>query len=188
MSGHRDVDVPEPLRHRIGTLLADFEEYVRAVRPDVVLERVEKPEGNHVTPWWLYATLNNTKKSRVVFGETTYAAVNSVPHMWARGKADYINVAVGLLVGFIEWAVENSETTELLPTDLPTEEIPRRPPKHYLKAAFDGTAYGSEYLVAEEGALIYPLSMADEQGWVEGILSGTGRRGWYPFEWVRVEM
>lgn len=64
---------------------------------------------------------------------------------------------------------------------------PQPPPKHYMTATFDGTSYGSECLVASEGALILPLSSKDEHGWMFGILHSSGQRGWYPLEWVHVE-
>ena len=74
--------------------------------------------GGHITDWWIYVDLSpTTTKSRVVFGETTCKAryqdkgklqhayeisalkpfvlssgkaVNSTPHMWARGKTRWL--------------------------------------------------------------------------------------------------
>ncbi len=90
MNGHLDVDLPNCLRHRLGSLLACLERYLEG--RVVQLRRVEKEPGGHATPWWIYAQLSPAAKSSsvVVFGETDHAEVNAVPHLWVRGKEKWI--------------------------------------------------------------------------------------------------
>lgn len=83
---HFDVNVPPLLQGRVGQLLWAFGDFL-AERGMATTAR-GKPTGGHVTPWWLYLSLNAAapRRSRIQFGETTFTRVNNVPHMWVRGK------------------------------------------------------------------------------------------------------
>jgi len=101
MNGQRDVDVPRCLRHRLGSLLACFEKHLEG---RVVEQwREDKEPGGHVTSWWIYAQLSpvTVSSSVVVFGETEFAEVNAVPHLWIRGKDKWIGDGFKLLHDFI---------------------------------------------------------------------------------------
>ena len=57
-----------------------------------------------MTPWWIYATLSDLAPSTsvVVFGETAHAEVNPVPHLWIRGKKQWIDEGFSLLRAFMK--------------------------------------------------------------------------------------
>ena len=107
-TGHRDVDLPSATLHRAGSFLADFQEWLTAL--GYTTWTVDKEPGNHLTNFWLYATIQNTSpaKSRVQFGATQFAKVNPRIHAYARAKGDYLTTAVGLLQKFIDqvWTFE----------------------------------------------------------------------------------
>ena len=176
MNGQRDVDVPGCLRHRLGSLLARLETYLRS---RVVKQwRVDKEPGGHVTPWWIYAQLSPAAESSsvVVFGETDHAAVNAAPHLWTRGKENWIGCAYDLLREFV--------SAERRAAEPPPPPQPPLPPGTYrARADFNGFQYGPGYLVLREGGLVLPREApagADPGGWAYGRCVATGALGWYP--------
>lgn len=194
MASHIDVNIPSGMH--VGFMLEKVKEL--AMVKGLTFKTVEKPPGNHVTPWWLYVTFCDarSKQSTVQIGETVYAKVNKTPHLWVRGKAGWIELGRDLLLETIGAQEEQPSQPpkpspepvkeHLLPPKSTSPQTPRRPPMHRLRAAFNGTLYGPGYLVADADALILPLSSKDDQGWVFGILNSSGERGWYPLEWVHV--
>ena len=104
MDGHADVDVPVALQGRLGSLLSMLEIYLTRAHAAWPLKRRHKPPGGHVTPWWLYATVDTScpKKSRLQFGETDHAEVNPVPHLWVRGTRDFLHLGQKILIDFLD--------------------------------------------------------------------------------------
>ena len=167
---HVDVDVPLALRQRMGSLLADFDEYMR--RRGKLGTRVPKRDGgNHVTAWWLHVPLHAAAptKSRVVYGETLFDAVNPVPHRWMEAKGPFRQEAVFLLREFIQERVREEAAAPASP-----------PPALTAIADFDGREWGDEYLSFRRGGAILPLPRcgADAAGWAYSLHLHTA--GWYP--------
>lgn len=65
--------------------------------------QVQKQPGGHLTHWWLYVRLSALAptSSVVSFGCTDYAEVNPVPHLYCRGKRDYLSAGYQLLQQFL---------------------------------------------------------------------------------------
>ena len=100
--GYVSVDLPPSLQSGMGGYLADLQRFIAAAYPLARMERREKPVGGHVTPWWLYVEFGARApaKSRVQFGETTFARVNRTPHLWARAKGKFLQLGLDLLRDF----------------------------------------------------------------------------------------
>ena len=83
MASYASVDIPIAIRNQMGGLLEKFELWVA----DKVVKKKTKVKspGNHLTAWWLHVWLGDTKKTRLIFGETDYEAVNPIPHLWVEG-------------------------------------------------------------------------------------------------------
>ena len=138
----------------VGGLLEHFR--ARLERSGYSLEVREKPAGNHVTPWWIYLTLDSAKprQSTVVFGETTFARVNPRPHLWVRGKAHWIRLGEHLLQDFMA-------SMRLVHTAFNEDE-----------------AWGREFLEIGESQLVQILQPATPEGWALGYTCGF--EGWFP--------
>ena len=197
-NGQRDVDVPSTQRHRLGSLLADFESWLRRLQPEVlVVGRQEKEEGGHVTGWNLIAVgrVEAPAKSRLLFGETIHAAVNPVPHLWVRGKQQWLGFGQSLLSQWVAngcpavtalspmpLSAHPAEPT-LRPSSSPMPLPPGPPPLSPLRvvADFNGEDYGEDYLVLYEGFHVLQRRAPEPcQGWAYGICFDTGKTGWYP--------
>ena len=111
-----------------------------------VLWRVQKEPGGHLTGWWLYVRLTNQAPtaSVVCFGCTDYAAVNSVPHLYVRGKTakrDYLTMGHHLLKKFLAgW----------LFSIFPVPSYPRSPSPSIHRSSLKNSSPG---LIAPGGAL-----------------------------------
>ena len=185
LAQHTDVDIPLALLSRCGSLLNEFDIYLR--RKCYQTRREQKADGNHLTPWWLYVRLCDKAPSRseAQFGETSFAKVNAVPHMWSRAKRDYRGIAHQLLRGFIEQLA--AKATCLATSRMPPLPPPpcRNVPKTIAVASFDGREYGDDYLVLSKGDIVLPLRApegVDPEGWAYGFFDGIS--GWYPPSFV----
>ena len=112
-SGHQDVDLPRSTWHRAANFLAEFDTWARAL--GIGTWTVHKPPGNHLTDFWVYARMDSSRPamSKVQFGCTRFAAVNTSVHAYARGKGEYLAAAVKLLQNFVSevWAFQEEQTT-----------------------------------------------------------------------------
>ena len=181
---HQDVDVPPVLQSLMGSLLADFEAYLR--RRGFVGTRVPKRDGgNHVTAWWLHVPLRAEAptKSRAVYGETIYDAVNNTPHLWAQAKVDYRTEAVLLLREFMEERVRLADTSPRAQTIMADK------PPRALTAVADFHGWGEGYLSFRCGDAILPRRRpadVEPEGWAYGLNLALGSEpGWYPPTFVR---
>ena len=178
---HVDVNIPACLQARRGTLLDAFEKSLKL--QSYHTRREDKEEGNHLTPWFLYVRLSGRapSKSEVQFGETEFADVNPVPHLWSRAKEDYRHAAHRLLRDFMQQMV--AELRRGLPLLPPP---PRRlVPRPIALADFQGNEYGPEYLNLAKGDVVLPARVpegVDAEGWAYGSLDG--KLGWYPESFV----
>ena len=181
LPAHVDVNIPPCLQSRRGQLLDAFEDFLR--RQSYHTRREDKEPGNHVTPWWLYVRLSQhaPSKSEVQVGETEYAAVNPVPHLWFRAKEAYRDLAYRLLRSFMQQMV--AEVMRGLPLLPPP---PRRlVPRPRALADFYGHEYGPDYLNLAKGDVVLPARVpegVDAEGWAYGSLAG--KQGWYPPDFV----
>ena len=176
---HIDINVPAPLLGRVGTLLAGFDRLLKEA--GVATRREAKEPGNHVTPWWLKAKIYSGKSyGWVTYGETDYAKVNPVPHLWAEAKAQLRAVAYEWLYAY---GRQLAAPPAAAPAPAPLPPPPARPaPRYYAKAEFNGEDFGNEYLAFRLGDEVLPCcppSGIDAAGWAYGRLT-SGARGWYP--------
>ena len=123
-NGHQDVNLPPHTVHRAGNFLAEFHTWVRTLGISAWI--VDKPPGNHLTDFWVYARLDSSRPamSKVSFGCTRYASVNPQVHAYARGKpGEYLASAVRLLQHFIDqvWAFEE-QTPAVEPSPAPQRD------------------------------------------------------------------
>ena len=178
---HVDVNIPACLQARRGALLDAFEKSLKL--QSYHTRREDKEEGNHLTPWLFYVRLSSRapSKSEVQFGETEFADVNPVPHLWSRAKEDYRHAAHRLLRDFMQQMV--AELRRGLPLLPPP---PRRlVPRPIALADFYGHEYGPEYLNLAKGDVVLPARVpegVDAEGWAYGSLDG--KLGWYPESFV----
>jgi len=190
---HVDVNVPTILRPELGKLLAQFETYV--TKKGYICRRKPKLDGGqHVTPWWLMVILESgaPAKSQCQFGETDFADVNPVPHLWSRGKEAYRQKAYDLLTEFVvsrEKSIRDAALHDTMRGEPERQEGVRPPPPRPAPAKrvlwdFDGGLYGREYLTLRVGDAIIsrqPPELVEKQGWEYGLLLGTRSCcGWYP--------
>ncbi len=195
---HMDVDVPPSLQSLMGSLLADFEAYLR--RRGFGGTRVPKRDGgNHVTAWWLHVPLRAEAptKSRVVYGETVHDAVNSTPHLWAQAKVDYRQEAVLLLREFMEArvrVVDKPPFASTTPANKPPSALAAvadKPPSA-LTAVADFHGWGEGYLSFRCGDAILPRRRptdVEPEGWAYGLNLASGSvPGWYPPELVNTTL
>jgi hypothetical protein len=188
-----DIDVPVCLQHLLGSLLGHFVEFFLENVLHATIWRTQKNDGGHVTPWWLYArmSLAAPRRSVLQFGETTYKAVNPVPHLWVRGKAAWIQEGAALLRVFVRQAVRR-QMASLPPVPLPP--MPTRAPPRWtpleltVLGDFHGASYGAEYLDLRAGDHLEgraPPAELDPQGWSFAWHQEAGRAGWYPGDFAR---
>ena len=177
---HVDVNIPPCLQARRGKLLGHFEDYLR--RQSYQTRRENKEPGNHLTPWWLYVRLSSRapSKSEAQFGETEFADVNPVPHLWSRAKEQYRHAAHRLLLDFMQRmeAEASGRKTPRVPLPPPPRRLVPRPTA---LADFNGHEYGPDYLNLAKGDVVLPARIpegVDAEGWAYGSLDG--KLGWYP--------
>ena len=171
-NGYFHIEVPDALVSEIGTLLPSLLNYIeaRSLRHRIV----EKPPGGHVTPWWLYVTLDPRhawSSSEVQFGETTHDVVIETPHIWVHAKQKWMPFAATLLKRFMAWRVA-----------IVLEEFDA-----VAMYNFDGAEYGTEYLSLTAGAAIVsipPPPRTRPEGWAYGFSNGL--YGWYPPHYAKV--
>jgi hypothetical protein len=200
---HMDVDIPAILHPLLSTLLADFEVFLNEQQQGPCW-RVAKPPGGHITPWWIYLRLSTEApvSSVVKFGETIFAEVNPVPHLWVRGKARWIDAGFQLLTDFVARTLTRTLQQAAQPPPPPPLRPPQptRPPPRpstpevlveaveedkelMVLADFDGAAFGDEYLILKKDDRIMPRAPPtglDPEGWTFGLHCDSGRQGWYP--------
>ena len=178
---HVDFNIPACLQARRGTLLDAFEKSLKLQSYNT--RREDKEEGNHLTPWFLYVRLSShaPSKSEVQFGETAFADINPVPHLWSRAKQHYRQTAHNLLLIFMQQMV--AEVMRGLPLLPPP---PRRlVPRPIALADFHGHLYGPGYLNLAKGDVVLPARVpegVDAEGWAYGSLDG--KLGWYSASFV----
>jgi hypothetical protein len=206
--GHVDVNIPLELRPRVGALLQEFKCYLLE-HDQVNLTCDAKPSGGHITPWWLHLTMSAgaPTESRLQFGETLYAKVNPVPHLWVRGKARWLGTGVALLTAFMQRTLRRHLARPPPPSTPPPPPMPTRAPPRWtpserpervgeldghasqedveltVVADFDGTAYGGDYLRLHRADRLCrrtPPADVDPEGWSFGWHREGGRTGWYP--------
>ena len=162
-NGHRDVNLPRATWHRAGGFLADFAEWLRALGFNTWT--VEKEHGNHLTDYWLYATMDSAApaKSQVQFGCTAFAKVNPAVHSYARGKGKHLTAAVELLQNFTDqvWAFDEEQA--------PRADEPSTPPQDDDWEVLDLRKY---YIPNTEN--VFWFSDADASVWF--IPDSTGAR------------
>ena len=116
--GHRDVNLPPATWHRASSFLGEFNVFLQAL--GFSPWAVDKERGGHLTNFWLYCTMDRSSpaKSQVQFGCTNFAAVNPIPHAYARGKGKHLSAAVDLLENFISevWAFQEQAQGDAEPT------------------------------------------------------------------------
>ena len=185
LPAHVDVNIPPCLQSRRGQLLDAFEDFLR--RQSYHTRREDKEPGNHVTPWWLYVRLSQhaPSKSEVQVGETEYAVVNPVPHLWFRAKEAYRDFAHRLLRSFMQQMEADASGWE--PPRLPLLPLPPRRlvARSIALADFYGHEYGPDYLNLAKGDIVLPARVpegVDAEGWAYGSLDGN--TGWYPPDFV----
>ena len=125
-SGYVAVDLPYWMHATLGTHLAALERWIFVKYPEARMGRTQKEAGGHITDWWLDVSFDSQRltKSGVRFGETNYAAVNSVPHLWANAKKNYVRFSLNLLKDFLAAMTAAAEAAPLPPLPPPARGLP----------------------------------------------------------------
>ena len=122
-SCHVDVNLPRATWYRASSFLGEFNDFLQAL--GFSPWAVDKEPGGHLTNFWLYCRLDSScpAKSQVQFGATDFAAVNRIPHSYARGRGRHLAAAVKLLEHFVSevWAFQE-QTPAVEPPPAPRQE------------------------------------------------------------------